>query len=292
MSYPDMNQPQVEDDPEAERLVSEIEETRSEMGATINQIGHRLQPQTIADEAREKIREATVGKMERMVDDAGRTASRTSTTLMDTVRQNPVPAAMAAMGIGWLAMRMRGSSGNGVQSRYVQSGRYDVYGGGYGSSYGGSYGGGSYGGNDQSYGGHGGDGGTDPARMMRDAANQATGTAKEVADQAARRAQQVGSDVQQVAQSAVTTAQDTVQQAQWQFDRSLSQNPLAMGALALGVGAAVGLALPETRKERDLYAQPAQQLMSKATDAASQALDQAQSKAAEVGEQLTSQQQG
>lgn len=290
MTYPDpdMNQPQVEDDPEAERLVSEIEETRSEMGATINQIGHRLQPQTIADEAREKIREATVGKMERMVDDAGRTASRTSTTLMDTVRQNPVPAAMAAMGIGWLAMRMRGSSGNGGQSRHVTSGRYDAYSGGYGSSYGGSYGG-SYG-YDQARGGNGG-GGTDPARMMRDAASQATGTAQDVADQAARRAQQVGSDVQHVAQSAVTTAQDTVQQAQWQFDRTLSQNPLAIGALALGVGAAVGLALPETRKERELYAQPAQQLMSKATDAASQALDQAQSKAEEVGEQLTSQQQ-
>ena len=283
MSYPDINQPQAEDDPEAERLVSEIEETRTEMGATINQIGHRLQPQTIADEAREKIREATVGKVERMVDDAGRTASRTSTTFIDTIRQNPVPAAIAAMGIGWLAMRMRDSSGNGGQARYVTSGRYDAY-GGYGGSY--DYGQ-SYGGN----GGSGGSGGSDPARVMRDAASQATGTAQDVADQAARRAQQVGSDVQQVAQSAVSTAQETVQQAQWQFDRTLSQNPLAVGALALGVGAAVGLAIPETRKERELYGQPAQQLMGKATDAASQALDQAQSKAQEVGEQLTSQQQ-
>src|SRR3954471_22897089 len=102
----------VERDPEAERIVSEIEVTRVDMGATIDEIGHRLQPQTIADEARVKIREATVGKVERIVDDAGQTATQTGNTLVSTIRQNPVPAALAVLGIGWLAMRMRSSSGS------------------------------------------------------------------------------------------------------------------------------------------------------------------------------------
>src|SRR5688500_9320261 len=94
-------------DPEAERIVSEIAETRSGMTSTIDEIGHRLQPQTIASEAKEKIREATVGRVERIVDDAGTTAQRTGNTVIETVRQNPVPAALAALGVGWLALKMR-----------------------------------------------------------------------------------------------------------------------------------------------------------------------------------------
>jgi len=270
---------QTDTDLEAQRIVTEIEETRYEMGATINEIGNRLQPEVIADQARERIREATVGKVERMVDDAGQTAARTGTTFIDTIRENPVPAALAAMGIGWLVVRMRdSSSASSATSARPAYGRYDGRYGAYGQRYG--------------NGGNGGNRGTDGLSKVRDVANQATGTAQDVADQAARRAQEVGSDVQQtaqqVAQGAIETAQGTVQQAQWQFDRTLSQNPLALGALAVGVGAAVGLALPETQKERELYAEPRQQLVGKVAEVTSQALDQAQTKAQEVGEQIQS----
>src|SRR6187455_2053352 len=100
-------------DPEAERIVLEIEETRTVLGSTIDEIGNRLQPQTIANEAREKIREATVGKVERIVDDAGQTAQQTGTNIVDTIRQNPVPAALAALGLGWLFMKMRDQQPSG-----------------------------------------------------------------------------------------------------------------------------------------------------------------------------------
>jgi hypothetical protein len=133
-------------DPHAERIVLEIEETRMEMGSTIDEIGNRLQPQTIANDAREKIREATVGKVERIVDDAGQTAQQTSTTIMDTIRQNPVPAALAAIGVGWLFMKMRDQqSTNGWSSRNSRNYGYDYgytprYSGGYiGRSMGESY---------------------------------------------------------------------------------------------------------------------------------------------------------
>jgi hypothetical protein len=272
-----------EPDPEAERIVSEIEETRSDMGATIDQIGHRLQPQTIADEAVQKLREATVGKVERMVDDAGMTAQRTGNNFMDTVKQNPVPAALAAMGIGWLALRMRDQSGNGSN--------------GYGASYAGRY--------DYSYDryagidGRSGGSGADPLNAARnvagnvagtaqDVVGNVTGTAQDVAGQAVQGAQQVGSNVQQVAQSAVQGAQQAVQQGQWQAQSTLNQNPLAMAALALGVGAAVGLAIPETRRERELMGEQRDKLVEKASEAATQALQETESKAQEVGEQLRS----
>jgi hypothetical protein len=273
MTYEQTGSPHGETDQEAERIVSEIEQTRSGMGATIDEIGHRLQPQTIADEARQKLREATVGKVERMFDDAGMTAQRTSSNMVETIKANPVPAAMAAMGIGWLALRMRGESGNGYGRAY-QSGRYGYAYDGYADRYGSRSGAGGS--------------GSDPMQAAKTAVGDVAGSAQEVADQAVQRAQQVGSDVQQVAQSAVQGARQVAEQGQWQAQSTLNENPLAMAALALGVGAAVGLALPETQRERELMGEQRDKVVEKATEAASQVLEQTESKAQEVGEQLRS----
>src|SRR3954453_16927335 len=278
----------VERDPEAETIVTEIEITRVDMGATIDEIGHRLQPQTIADEARNKIREATVGKVERIVDDAGQTATQTGNTLVSTIRQNPVPAALAGLGIGWLAMRMRSSSGSSSNR---------MSGNGYGRSYG-SYGYGQqqygqqqYG--QQPYGGsYGQSSGGGPADAVRGAA-----------DQAASRAQEMGADVQYKAQDALDTvqqrasdvqyqAQNAMSDAQWQLDRTLNENPLALGALALGVGAAVALAIPSTKKERELIGEQRDKLLDQAAGAVSQAMDQAQTKVQQTTEQLTANSNG
>jgi ElaB/YqjD/DUF883 family membrane-anchored ribosome-binding protein len=282
-------------DPEAERIVAEIEVTRTELGGTIDEIGHRLQPQTIVGNARDQLREATVGKVERLVDDAGQTAQQTTNTLMDTVRQNPVPAALAAVGIGWLALRFRdqqstssyGYSGNGNGNRY-----------GYMSGYG----------TDARYGYEPRPG--DPMSGVRDTADRAASTVQNAADEAAYRAQRLGADVQSTAQDAVEQARYTAQQAQWQaqqkldqaqwqaqqtigqaqrqFDRTLQENPLAVGALALGVGAAIALAIPETQKERELMGEQRDRLLDQASSVASDTLNQAEQKVTEVGTQLRS----
>jgi hypothetical protein len=266
-------------DPEAERLVSEIEETRSGMVETIDQIGHRLQPQTIADEAVGKIREATVGRVERVIDDAGQTAQRTGNNLMDTIRQNPVPAALAGLGIGWLAMRMRAGSSSSNGSRYSGSGYR------YSSDYGytPAYSGGGYsGGSDRGS-------GSDPMQRARGVADKAIGGAQSAVDDAAGRAQEVSSDLQRAAQTAMDDTQYKVQQAQWQLDRTFNENPLALGALALGVGAAVALAIPETQKEREILGEQRDKLVGQATAVASQAVEQAQTKVQEVASQVTAQ---
>lgn len=255
-------------DPEAERIVADIEVTRSEMSTTIDEIGHRLQPETIADQAKTKIREATVGRVERMVDDAGMTAQKTGNTLMETIRQNPVPAALAAIGVGWIALRMReqGGSTQGNGRGY----EYGYRGNGYGASGRGS---------DWPY--------------------EQSGSGRGIADEAAQRAQAVGSDVQRAAQDAVEQTQERVRQAQWQAQGTLTdvqqqaqqtwnENPLALGALAVGVGAAVALAIPETQKERELMGEQRDELVRKVSTAASQALDEAQTKAQDVASQATS----
>jgi hypothetical protein len=267
----------AESDPEGERIVVEIEQTRSDMAGTIDEIGHRLQPQTIANEAREKVREATVGKVERIMGDAGQSVQRTGNGMIDTIRQNPVPAALAAIGIGWLAVRMRdqGSSSYGNGYRYSFAG-YRSDGAGYGRRYTSpyrDYQGADYGSGDYS---------------SSDAMDRARQGAQDIADQASQRAQQLGSDAQRAAQEAFDTTQQRLQSAQWQVDRTWNENPLALGALAVGVGAAVALAIPETQKERELLGEQRDKLVEKVSTVASDAMDQAQVKAQELGEQAKS----
>ena len=69
-----------------------------------------------------------------MVRNAGDTLNEARYTMMDTIRQNPIPAAMVGIGLGWLFMNRRSSS-QGSYSRYDDARRYRgqpaYYGGGY-----------------------------------------------------------------------------------------------------------------------------------------------------------------
>jgi Protein of unknown function (DUF3618) len=102
------------DDGRITAIEADIEDTRSEMGQTLDEIGERLDPARLADEAKDKVREATVGRVEDAVDSAGHAARGMSDMVIDTIRRNPIPAAMAGIG---LAMLWQNRSGNGQQGR-------------------------------------------------------------------------------------------------------------------------------------------------------------------------------
>ena len=94
------------DVPEADASVleieSDLEETRSEMGETLSEIGERLDPARLADDAKQKVRDATVGRVEDAVESAGETARGMTDMVMETIRRNPVPAALAGIGLALL----------------------------------------------------------------------------------------------------------------------------------------------------------------------------------------------
>jgi len=129
--------------PEVEEIRSEIEQTRAEMSQTIDAIQERLSPHRLAQEAQETVRGATIGRAERMmneatdkaeewVDNASDTARDFGTSFMDTVRANPVPAALAGIGLGWLFMSARNRGSNRDDDRryraYRQATQYAPYG--------------------------------------------------------------------------------------------------------------------------------------------------------------------
>jgi Protein of unknown function (DUF3618) len=106
------NDPEPEIDAAIEPIVGSIDATREQMTDTIEAIGDRLDPSRIAADAKQTVRDATVGKVETMTQqmtdvagDAGATIVSTGSGLIETIRRNPLPAAMAAVGIGWLLTR-------------------------------------------------------------------------------------------------------------------------------------------------------------------------------------------
>jgi hypothetical protein len=392
------------DDPEVIR--AEIEQTRSELSGTINAIQEKLSPQNLVEQAKESVRDATIGRVEQMVSDAKDTARDTGDNLMQMVRDNPLPAAIVGLGLGWLFMKNRDKSQDWEprhDTRY-RSGTYEGnYGGNYNRDYdyrssGRSYSGQSEGfvegtidkvrqnplpaalagagllmlmnkgGDSKSeidrpyyarYGGYedekGGIGSTvqqagekigdtagdvadkvgDVAGRAGDAIGSAAGQVKETVGDVAggvahtagnvaggtgdvlgkvlrtigqnpipaalagasigwlwmqsnsegrQRMSQVGHKVGDVAGGAGEAVGDAAgnvvvgvrhgaEAAQTNFQRLLLGNPLAAGALAVGVGAALGLAVPETEQEHQILGQTKDKLVDKAQMVANSALD-------------------
>lgn len=363
-----------------ERIRMEIAETRVEMTETVDAIQGRLSPDTLAEQAKAAIsdvtehavqtvkvraqeaihditqtaRDATVGKAEHMVSNATETARDTGASLLDTVKENPVQAAVAVASIGWLLSK-RSSSGSSRPSQGSFS--YNRAGGG-GYRYDDTYGS-SRGHESDAEGSH---QGTlsqvservgDTAQQARHITGQAVSTAGDaiggvasragrtskdvgstiietitenpipaalagvglawlwmsreqsqedeawerrsrygngyasafaqadedsggIANQAQERAGQVAEQIQERAGDLAGGAQDQARRAQRGLDRMLHEHPVAVGVMASAIGAAIGLALPDTEPENRMLGEAREQVMEQAKETAQQISEKAQ----------------
>jgi len=87
----------------AERALDEVE-------AIIAEIQERITPQALAGKAGNAVKEATVGRVGRAVDDMTDKVSETGGSFVERIRQNPIPAVLAGTGIAWLFMGGRRSA--------------------------------------------------------------------------------------------------------------------------------------------------------------------------------------
>jgi gas vesicle protein len=289
-----------------------IEETRAEMSETIDAIQERLNPQhlkeQVTDQVREQfqevkatVREATIGKAEDMVRNVGDTLDDARYGLMETIRQNPIPAALVGIGLGWLFMNKR-SAPSRRYARYDEQARY------YREAQ-------PYYGNQQGYTGrvnthadtYGSNGGDQPERgakhalhRVQETAGDAVNRAQETVGTLADRTQEtVGNVVSQAQETASTVANQTQEavgyiagQAQYQaqrvedrFQRVLYESPLAVGAVALAIGTAVGFSLPQTERENELMGEARDTLIDRAQEAAQDTLGKVQQVAGDVMDQ-------
>jgi hypothetical protein len=83
----------------------------------------------LGTQTRAAVRDATIGRVERMANTTSETSKYVGSTVVHTIRQNPGPAALTALGLGWLVMNGRSSGSQGQTSRTTQSSGSPVHGG-------------------------------------------------------------------------------------------------------------------------------------------------------------------
>ena len=230
-----------EEQAEAAEIRAEIEQTREEMGGTLNELGDRLEPGNLMDQAKENVRDATIGRVEE-------TARGMSDMVMDTIKRNPIPAAMAGAGLALLWMNRSNGNGHGQDARGAyRFGDYRAY---------------AYGGQSERPGI--GQKVGDVAGTVGETVGGAVGTVKEGAGEAAST----------VAQGAT----QAVDEVGWRLDRFMHANPLAVGAIAVGAGALAGTLIPETPQEQQLLGDASRQV----ADTVRQTVDDVATKAEET----------
>ena len=193
-------------------------------------------------------------------------SSQTGSGIMGTIRQNPLPAALTGIGLGWLLMNAK-SSGSSLQGPGVRTRDYP-------SPY---------------------EGQSSTGGATTTSAGEVVGRARdrvgETATQAQDKAGEVASRAQDRASQLGYRARHQAQRASGGFQRMLQENPLAMGALGVGVGAAVGLAIPQTSQEhqvmgeaRDTLVESAQERAQDVQQRVQQVAEEAQSAAKDEAE--------
>jgi hypothetical protein len=237
--------------------------------------------------------------------------------LWTTIKRNPVPAALAAIGIGWLwSNRSGGESQHSSHARYgnfrgethsdwhyqtsgAGSPYYGSYGteGGYGSSgsiagYGSSgthghqydqqSGQGQQGGRIQEMGGQIAGQAQERVGQVQEKASQVVGQAGQAVGQAGQVVGQAGQVVGQVPYQMRERAGQVQQQAQgfWQMVES---NPVAVGALGTVLGGVAGLLIPETEKEHQLMGETRDRVIGSVQEMAGETVAKAQRVAEEAG---------
>jgi ElaB/YqjD/DUF883 family membrane-anchored ribosome-binding protein len=261
-------------------LEAQIAQTRREMGETIDEIQQRLAPDRLRQEAQETVRQATIGKVEDMKDKATHTASNWRDDMMRTVKENPVPAAMIGLGLGWLLMERS----NDERRQYY--GRSRAYASGYmGSDY-------------RQY-----DQGS-TREGMRQRTEEVRDRARETVSEVEDRVQQTTSQLEHRAQETAEQVRERAEQMQHQAEerynemrhrvrqetrevksdvqRVMHESPLAAGAVALALGLGVGLLMPSTRQEDELLGPYRDQFVDRAQDKAEETMDQVRSVASEA----------
>ena len=277
-------------------LRAEIRETRERMSGTLEELGDRLNPTRIKAQVKDNIREATVGRVETMARNAADRVTEKGHGIMGTIRENPIPAAMVGIGLGWLLFGGKRRDDRTLWDRSYANG--DTWDGTTG-----------YVGDisattprlaqDDAGGGMGSTVSHDPSAVdrvrekvtgfgetMRDTAGtigyQAKEHVSEVREHVSESASQVAERARYLAHNVSDSTRQRIHMAGDRIDTTMHENPLAIGVVAMAVGMAAGLAIPESRRERELMGQYRDQLV----DRVRSTVDETREKVQHVAERV------
>jgi ElaB/YqjD/DUF883 family membrane-anchored ribosome-binding protein len=275
-------------DKRTREIRNEIEETRDELSETVDAIQEKLKPRNIAASAAERVKTATTERVRDMADTASETAqqameyTREATGVaVEKAKQNPVPLALLVAGAGWWLAR-RSSSKKTLSSRYRGQPYYEYE--GYVTEAPSEY--------DD-------DGGlmarirNNPipatiagvgitwlacAGLERESGYGSGDTGQGLTD----RASEMASRTREYASDTAESMRRMARRRQNQVQRVVNNNPVLVGAAALFLGAAFGLAVPETETENELMGEARENVVGRARDAARDAANEVQEAASTV----------
>jgi ElaB/YqjD/DUF883 family membrane-anchored ribosome-binding protein len=217
----------------------EIERTRVEMGETLGELQDRLRPDHLIQQAKDGVREAATGKVKNIMNSASETAYGAAETARGYgnqvawyARQHPVHVAITAGAIVWWMLRGRGSSDDYYGAVDTSWDRDDDY--------------------------------MSNEPSLRQRARSAASTARETVGEYASTARDTAGEYAASARDTVneyaTSAASSARSASRRVATAASsatgatgdwatQNPLAAGAIAVAVGAAIGMTIRATEYE-------------------------------------------
>jgi ElaB/YqjD/DUF883 family membrane-anchored ribosome-binding protein len=239
-----------------EEIEREIEQTRGRLSRDIDELGNRLTPHNLKEEAKTAIKDAAQGA----VSNVGEQARRTGSRLVEVIRENPLPVIAVGAGVTWLLTQKSRSDFSGDRmAEYAYTGPERRQGGSWqsGSGIKGKVGGAV----------------SDVKETVSEAASGVADKAGELKERAGERIGELGG------------------QAKWQTRRiktnlqhQAEENPLAVAIGAAVVGLALGLLLPGTERENELMGPARDQLVDRAEETVERAKDAAVEAGREVKE--------
>jgi ElaB/YqjD/DUF883 family membrane-anchored ribosome-binding protein len=233
-----------------EEIEREIERTRDRMSRNIDELGDRLSPSNLKEEAKSAIKDAAQGA----VSNVGEQARRTSSRLVEVIRENPLPVLAVGAGVTWLLTQRSKSDVSGDRmARYAYTGpeRRQSHGIGIKGRVGGAVSG--------------------VKESVSEAVSGVTERASELKERAGERIGDVGG-----------RARWQTQRMKTNLEHAAEENPLALAIGAAVAGLALGLLLPGTQREDELMGSARDQLV----DRAGETVERAKEAAVEAGREV------
>ena len=239
----------------------EIAQTRVEMSETIEAIQERLSPSHLVAQAGDTVRNAATEKVKQMANTAERAADRVmDNPIVETMRSNPIPAAMLGIGAAWLLIKARSGSARAARD-YSSHRTRNAYGSGERDwrvgtpqtteAAVGTTGYADYGRSGSAYGAYG-------SGMSGDSA----------------RVPEFGGDFERDNRGRGQAVS---------FDKVVRDNPLALGAAAALIGVAIGMTAPASEAENRLMGEARDNVVNKARELAGDVAQKVQDVAGSVG---------
>lgn len=290
----------ISDGSDADYIEQEIRRTRANMSATLDQIEDRLSPARMKIELKHTIDDTIADVREEY--NPKRLAKRAGDTMLDTIKDHPLASLAAGLSVGYLVIKAADDSGNdrSYERRPRRGTAYDDY---YGNAAiyprGPQYAEFSAASSNrwpEQIEHEGTEGGRERADEIRDRADNMRGRMRDRAEDAGERVEDVVHEsvdrarefkdaTMERSRSAARQVRQGARSAGTQLEDFLYENPLAAGAIAVGIGALVGGLFPSTAVE-DRYMGPARdQAIDRARHVADETLEHGKEAAARVADE-------